>query len=536
MLTRNPDLDLIETLDRAMLTDCRYLMVLDAESRQWHRNCWASIRDLGLRVATRVLDDDGRRRQPVAIVGNTSTEVIASIVGCWAAGRPISIMPMPVRGSDRRLWAESTMRRLHALDCATVLAQGPMVELLRAAAGCVPVHDIAHVGTWRLDCDVSTVRVPSDSPAVFQGTAGSTGVSRTAVLSRNAVLNQFWGMFNRIAAERDDVLCSWLPLYHDMGLTLAACGMAAGMSTWLVPTDVFARTPFEWLSWLSASSATVTAAPNFAYNLLGRYARRLDGIDLSTVRYMINGGEPVDCDGMTRFATQLARFGLAPGALAPCYGLAEATCAVTAPDPGLGIRIDDAAPAETGAAPPNHRNVLLGRALDGMEVRIVDSPVPVPTFVGRDTGVVEIRGCSMFDGYADDCAVDATDWTPTGDIGYLSGDELVVCGRSKEVITVAGRNVFPHDVERVAALIPGVRSGGVVATMAAPSTAVRTERLMVVAEFGGKQAAGTTDRIIAAVTTECGVAPAKVVLVKPGELPRTTSGKLRRLEVARWFA
>ncbi|OQS16041.1 long-chain fatty acid--CoA ligase, partial [Nocardia donostiensis] len=128
------------------------------------------------------------------------------------------------------------------------------------------------------------------------------------------------------------------------------------------------------------------------------------------------------------------------------------------------------------------------------------------------------------------------DWTPTGDIGYLLGEELVVCGRSKEVITVAGHNVSPHDVERVAALVAGVRPGGVVATMAAQRTEVRAERLLVVAEFSGKPVTGTEDRIIAAVTAECGVVPGKVVLVKPGELPRTTSGKLRRLEVATWFS
>jgi long-chain-fatty-acid--[acyl-carrier-protein] ligase len=536
-LTRDPDLDLVETIDRAMQAGRGSLMVLDPESRQWQQRPWTDVRDLGLRIATRVLDAGSGPRQPVGIVGETTAEVVAAVFGCWAAGRPISIMPMPVRGSDRRLWSESTMRRLRALDCGMVLAHGPVLELLRGTAGHVPVHDLAQVAGWRWDSEASLVRVPSDSPAVLQGTAGSTGTPRTAVLSHNAVLNHFWGLYDRTRTGSDDVLCSWLPMYHDMGLMLTVSGMAAGLATWLAPTSAFARMPFEWLNWLSASSATVTAAPNFAYNLIGRYARRTENVELGALRYMINGGEPVDCDGMMRFAGRLQRFGLAPDAPAPAYGLAEATCAVTAPDPGLGVRIDEAAIAENGATTTIRRHALLGRPLGGMEVRIAEPPMKVPVVAGRDIGLVEIRGHSIFSGYADDVAtVGPADWTPTGDIGYLSGEELVVCGRSKEVVTVAGHNVFPQDVERVAALIPGVRPGGVVATMAAQRTEVRTERLLVVAEFSGKRVTGTEDRIIAAVMAECGVVPGKVVLVKPGELPRTTSGKLRRLEVSTWFS
>ncbi|OQS17565.1 hypothetical protein B0T44_24295 [Nocardia donostiensis] len=220
----------------ALPDNTRSYAPLDPESRQWQQRPWTDVRDLGLRIATRVLDAGSGPRQPVGLVGETTAEVVAAVFGCWAAGRPISIMPMPVRGSDQRLWSESTMRRLRALGCGMVLAHGPVLELLRGTAGHLPVHDLAQVAGWRWDSAASLVRVPPDSPAVLQGTAGSTGTPRTAVLSHNAVLNHFWGLYDRTRAGSDDVLCSWLPMYHDMGLMLTVSGMAAGLATWLAPT------------------------------------------------------------------------------------------------------------------------------------------------------------------------------------------------------------------------------------------------------------------------------------------------------------
>ncbi len=351
---------------------------------------------------------------------------------------------------------------------------------------------------------------------------------RTAVLSPEAVLSNVRGLNERVGVEAADVGCSWLPLYHDMGLTFLLSGALAGNSLWLAPTNAFAASPFRWLSWLSESRASVIAAPNFAYNLVGKYARRVSDVDLGALRVAINGGEPIDCEGLERFAEAMAPFGFAAGAAAPSYGLAESTCAVSMPAPGTGLRVD-VVTDDTGS----HRHAFLGEPISGMQIRISSSG-SYDGLAGnghREIGEVEIRGASMMDGYLGDRPIDRDDWFPTGDLGFLGDGGLVVCGRAKEVISLAGRNIFPTQIELVAAQVRGIREGAVVAL----GTGERTARpgLVVAAEFRGSNEAHARAELIQRVASECGVVPSDVVFVAPGSLPRTTSGKLRRLEVRR---
>ncbi len=154
------------------------------------------------------------------------------------------------------------------------------------------------------------------------------------MLSPEAVLNNVTRTLSHAGVNpAEDVGCTWLPLYHDMGLTFLLNALISDGEIWVAPTASFAASPFRWLTWLSESRATLTAAPNFAYSVLGKYARRVPDVDLSRLRFAINGGEPIDCEGFELFFTELARFGLDPRAAAPSYGLAESTCAVTSPHP-----------------------------------------------------------------------------------------------------------------------------------------------------------------------------------------------------------
>jgi long-chain-fatty-acid--[acyl-carrier-protein] ligase len=300
-----------------------------------------------------------------------------------------------------------------------------------------------------------------------------------------------------------------------MGLSFLLSAAIAGSACWQAPTSAFQASPFRWLTWLSESRATCTAAPNMAYGMIGKYARRVTDVDLGHLRFALNGGEPVDCDLTGRFATEMARFGFAAGALAPSYGLAEATCAVTVPVPGSGLVVDEARA---------RRHAALGHPIDGMEVRIAASD---------DSGVgeIEIRGASMMSGYRGGPVLEPGTWFPTGDLGYFTDGGLVVCGRAKELITVAGRNVFPAEVEQVAAQIDGVREGAVVAVGTGEGS-IRPG-LVIAAEFRGRDEAGARRTLLSHVAAQCGVVPADVLFVKPGSLPRTSSGKLRRFEVKR---
>ena len=166
-----------------------------------------------------------------------------------------------------------------------------------------------------------------------------------------------------------------------------------------------------------------------------------------------------------------------------------------------------------------------------MEVRIGRASERSAELADRDVGEIEIRGTSMMSGYVGDTPLEPDAWFPTGDLGYLTDDGLVVCGRAKEIITIAGRNVFPAEIERVAAEVRGVREGAVVAV----GTDGDTTRpgLVITAEFRGPDEAGARSEVVARVASECGIVPANVVFVRPGSLPRTSSGKLRRLEVKR---
>jgi long-chain-fatty-acid--[acyl-carrier-protein] ligase len=294
---------------------------------------------------------------------------------------------------------------------------------------------------------------------------------------------------------------------------------------WLAPTSAFAASPFRWLSWLSQSGATFTAAPNFAYSVIGKYARRVPDVDLGRLRFALNGGEPIDCDGFDRFLAELARFGLNPNVAAPSYGLAESTCAVTTPVPGAGLLVDEIIDPTTDSV---RRNAVLGAAIPGMHLRITPTEHAGRSEC-REIGEIEIRGTSMMSGYLGEDPLDPEEWFRTGDLGYLTDAGLVVCGRIKELITVAGRNIFPSEVERVAAGVRGVREGAVVAVSTECDSA--RQGLVVAAEFRGPDEADARSEVVQRVASQCGVVPTDVVFLTPGSLPRTSSGKLRRLEV-----
>jgi long-chain-fatty-acid--[acyl-carrier-protein] ligase len=527
---------LATALSRAMRTSADDLVVFDREADAWTRHPWQQVHARAENIAARVLDEP--QLGAVGLVGEPTADVVAAIQGVWLAGQSVSILPGPVRGADLKNWAHATLTRFAGVGVRTVFSHGPELDLLQGIdfADGPAVLDVGAAAQRELSTNfVPAEAAEAGAPAVLQGTAGSTGTPRTAQLSPEAVLTNVNGLITRFGVDSAaDVGCTWLPLYHDMGLTFLLSGALTGSPLWLAPTAAFAASPFRWLRWLSESSATMTAAPNMAYSMIGKYARLVSDVDLGRVRVSISGGEPVDCAAMERFATALSGFGFNAGALAPSYGLAESTCAVTIPASGTGLLYDEtAAPAVDSAATGSRRHAILGSPIPGMEIRIGAVSERTAELPDRDVGEIEIRGTSMMSGYLGDTPLQPEAWFPTGDLGYLTDDGLVVCGRAKEIITIAGRNVFPAEIERVAAEIRGVREGAVVAVSTEDST---RPGLVITAEFRGPDEAGARSELVAKVASECGIVPANVVFVRPGSLPRTSSGKLRRLEVKRNLA
>ncbi|PQD99689.1 long-chain fatty acid--CoA ligase [Mycobacterium sp. EPG1] len=516
---------LATALSEAMTASTSDLVLLDRSSGEWIRHPWQELHTRAENIADRVLNTgDGA----VGLVGEPTAEFVAAIHGTWLAGRSLSILPSPVRGADERQWAHATAERFANIGVTQVFSHGGPLELLRDNMFDVAVHDVAAVGHAHRSTTLPLVPTPAGTPAVLQGTAGSTGTPRTALLSPEAVRNNVTALLQHTGTDpAADRGLTWLPLYHDMGLTFLLTGFITGGEMWLAPTAAFAASPFRWLTWLSQSRASLTAAPNFAYSVIGKYARRVPEVDLSHLRFALNGGEPIDCDGFETFLRELARFGLDPGVAAPSYGLAESTCAVTSPRPGTGLLIDEIADPTTDTV---RRHAVLGDPIPGMELRIVASEHAEQSG-DREIGEIQIRGTSMMSGYLGEAPLEPGQWFPTGDLGYQSERGLVVCGRIKELITIAGRNIFPTEVERVAAQVRGVREGAVVAVSSENGSA--RQGLVIAAEFRGPDEAGARSEVVQRVASQCGVVPADVVFLSPGSLPRTSSGKLRRLDVKR---
>jgi long-chain-fatty-acid--[acyl-carrier-protein] ligase len=501
------------------------LAVLNADTGAWSHHPWQEVHARGENVAARIADDGATA---VGLVGDPTVEFIAAIPGTFFAGAAVSILPGPFRRADPHQWAQATVDRFRSTGVTTVFSQGTQLELLRRRDDAIVVHDLVEVAHARRS---TTFQGPEHADvAILQGTAGSTGTPRTAQISPAASLANLSALVTRVNVDHRSRFHSWLPIYHDMGLAFVLVATLGQADLWQAPTSAFAGNPFGWLKWLTESKATMTGAPNMAFNLIGKYASSLSGFDLSNLGFTLNGGEPVDCEGYQRFSDEMARFGFDPTSLAPSYGLAESTCAVTIPEPFSGLKIDDVTvTTEAGEAP--RRYAVLGHPIPGMEVRLNTDQPHATDVIGREVGEIEIRGTSLMTGYVGEAPLDPQSWLPTGDLGYLTDGGLVVCGRAKELITVAGRNVFPTEIERIAAQIEGVRDGCVVAIGTGEASA--RPGLVIAAEFKGDDEPAARSAVVARVASECGVVPADVVFLKPGSLPRTSSGKLRRLEVKR---
>ncbi|MGH3932043.1 MAG: long-chain-fatty-acid--CoA ligase, partial [Pseudonocardiaceae bacterium] len=389
---------------------------------------------------------------------------------------------------------------------------------------------------------VAPVPVGEDDTALLQLTSGSTAEPKAVRITHGNLYANMTAMAQAAALDpTTDVLVSWLPLFHDMGMVgFLTLPMALGLELVKVtPVDFLSR-PLLWAELISKHRGTVTAAPNFAYALM---ARRLAGtddeFDLSSLRFALNGSEPIEPAAVRAFTAAGARFGLAEHAIVCAYGMAETTLGVSFAPPGIGMQVDtvDADALETQRrAVRADRNVRafprLGPPLPGLQVQVVardGSPLGE-----REVGRIQLRGKSVTREYltvtGPQLTQDSDGWLDTGDEGYLAEGDVVVCGRRKDVIIMGGRNVYPTDIERAAGLADGVRAGNVVAVRI--ERGARRESFAVAVESsraGDAEAERLLRREVSSrVVAAIGLRPGAVVVLPPGSLPKTPSGKLRR--------
>jgi len=347
-----------------------------------------------------------------------------------------------------------------------------------------------------------------------------------------------------------DTMMSWLPLFHDMGMVgFLTVPMTIGVELVKVTPADFLAGPLLWPALLSKYRANVTAAPNFAYAMVGRRMAKTDEVyDLSHLRLALNGAEPIDEAAVANFVSAGARFGMRPECVLPAYGMAEATLAVSFAPLFTGLTLDvidaDELEANNRAVPASSGNTrafsLLGPPLPGLEVTAVDDTGKV--LGDREVGELRVRGAAVTPGYltmqGPMPTQDADGWLATGDLGYLVDGQVVVCGRRKDVIIMGGRNIYPTDIERAALSVDGVRAGNAVAVRLDAGT--RRERFAVAVEStlaGNEEAERTlTKEITSKVVDAVGMRPVGVFVLRAGSLPKTPSGKLRRSAAAAWVS
>lgn len=501
---------------------------------------WADVHQRGLRIAGSLQAAGVRPGDAVAVLAGAPGEIAPLVQGIWMSGASVTMLHQPTHRSDMQLWIEDTGLALAAVGSATVVVGDPFL----AAAG-----QFGAVGARALELPGLLAGTPGeitnvdqDAVAFLQLTSGSTGTPKAVSITYRNIEANLRAMVSASGADPEsDVVVSWLPLFHDMGMMgYLIVPMCQGLSTVSVTPMDFLGDPLLWAELISTYRGSMTAGPNFAYSLLARRLRKApDGAyDLSSLRFALSGAEAIDVATLERFTTEGARFGMRADAIVPAYGMAEATLAVSFVRRGERYRVCPPHPDLVAAQGDEaSARVALGLPLPGCEVRVVDGDRSV--LPAEAIGELEIRGENVTAGYRTaagfESMLDAQGWLPTGDIGYLTEDgQPVICGRKKDILIISGRNVHPEDIERSVAGVSGVRSGGIAAVRL--STAAAGEGFALVAESALHADTAESARIRAEVADRVyrtlGVSPRDVHVVPAGWIPKTSSGKLRRRETS----
>jgi fatty-acyl-CoA synthase len=493
----------------------------------------------------RSLHEAGLRRGDLcAVVLPDAEEFLSTLFGASLARVvPASIHP-PVSTADLPRYFELTAQTLRTAEARAVVTTADLARGFEALRFLCP--SLSRVLTYSsLDAPaVEPASRPSlDDIAFVQFTSGSTSMPKGIVLSHRNVSANIDAINGPagLAAGPDDVGVSWLPLHHDMGLVGMGLGsLYAAVPAVLMPPALFVRRPALWLRALTRHHGSVSFAPSFAYELCVRRIkeREMDGLDLSSWRIAGCGAEPINASALQAFAAKFARVGFRESSFFPSYGLAEHVLAATFPPRGRGLQcervsIEDVdGRREARSAGSEAKSVTLvgcGGVFPDHNVRVVDERGR--SLPERWVGEIVLTGPSVMLGYHKQEALTAQTirdgWLYTGDLGYLSGADLFVCGRAKDVIIVNGRKYHPQDLEWAVDDLAGVRRGRVVAFGA--SAPDRPDRVVILVESSGTV---SSDVLVQAIRSQVGdlfgLYVDEVAIVPSGTIGRTTSGKVQR--------
>jgi fatty-acyl-CoA synthase len=402
--------------------------------------------------------------------------------------------------------------------------------------------------------------ISPDDVCFLQYTSGSTASPKGVIVTHaNLAANCVVIARDGLKSDPDtDHGVSWLPLYHDMGLIgFVMVPLFGRIPITFLPTMEFVKRPAYWLETIHRQRATITFAPNFAYALATRRVKdaELAKWDLSTMKHLGCGAEPIQPATLREFVDRFSKAGLPGKSLLPCYGMAESTLAISFARHSSaelrvdtvdveGFRVGEARRADPATAAPGStvEVVCCGEPFPGHEVSVRDpdgNPLPE-----RVIGELCMKGPSVCTGYYGNPEATAGSfkdgWLYSGDKGYVADGAVYVCGRIKDMVIIHGRNYYPTDIEWVANDVEGVRRGSAVAFACLPAAA-SSEQLVIVAEWSGKERPSDEaldaikKRVTEFVQGALGLNAWQVVLIPPGTVPKTSSGKLQRRKTKQQF-
>jgi fatty-acyl-CoA synthase len=504
----------------------------------WQLACQRAHRfhELGLKKGDRV-----------ALILPEPDSFVLAFLGALTAGLvPVPMYP-PLTLAKMEAYGETVRHILEssgAQALVTVPGLRPMLEqhLVRATEADVALILDADLEGAPMAKPYPPVKVEPNDLAFLQFTSGSTRQPKGVMVTHhNLSVNAHAIMFDGLRSTAQDRGVSWLPLFHDMGLIgFVIAPLFAQVQVMFLPTMSFIRRPSLWLEAIDRFRGSITFAPNFAYALATRAVKESQSKDwdLSCIKALGCGAEPIQADVMREFVARFAENGLREGAVLPCYGLAEATLAVSfneLDEPLKSRRVCPEGLKQGVAKPANGHGaveiVSCGRPFPGHEIRIVDDAgAPLPE---RRVGHILLCGPSVTAGYFglvnETVETFGDGWLRTGDLGYLDGGEIFICGRAKDLIIIHGKNYYPQDVERVAAEAYGVRTDQCVAFSRSGRDG---EECVLVCET--PKVKTDQDHIVRLikqrVRSELGLTVAEVVVIKRNSMPKTSSGKVRRRE------
>ena len=508
---------------------------------------YREIRDRAVDLA-RALERAGvRRGERLAIIAETSPDFLTFFYACQYAGLVPVPLPLSVNLGGREAYVARLRNMMKRADARVAVAGSDLVGHLEQAAKGLKVDLL---GTpedfYSLPAEGGDLRpLRPDEPCYIQYSSGSTSLPRGVLVTQRAITENARAIGQHgLQLRPGDRSASWLPLYHDMGLVGFCLTPALNQITIdYLSSTAFARRPLVWLRILSEYGSTISFSPTFGYELCARVSGRVDAksLDLSRWRVAGVGGEMVRPSVLRDFAASFADSGFDPAAFVPSYGLAESTLAVSFSPLGRGLRVDRvkreayvhsamAIPAY-GTAQSARNFVKCGGALPGHRIEIRDEDNRV--LPDRRIGWVCIWGPSLMQGYYDDpdatgSVFTADGWLNTGDMGYLVDGELVITGRSKDLIICNGRNIWPQDLEWAVESRCGASPGSVAAFSVDDDDG--RERVVVVLETRARDPETLVEfrrEVGSVIMTMAGVG-GEVVLAPPRSLTFTSSGKLSR--------